>query len=154
MSEPLRQPYSGASIMTVANPEPSSGSESNEYVDIQSSASQLSSAISNDDTSDLPENISDQDKTNGPDGRESQPKKEVALNIVPKSHLKGLVLFGVHGSKRLRRGKIRMAQVDLEIHKDDDSFFDEITAQYRNLRGYMRWIFSIWCFRTCELIKV
>lgn len=78
----------------------------------------------------------------------------VAVNIIPPSKLNGYVLFGVQGSKRLRSSKTRLTQIDLNVCKDDDSFFDEMKAQYKELRGYLRWIFSIWVFHTCEFIMV
>lgn len=77
-----------------------------------------------------------------------------AVEIVPLSKLTGFVLFGVHGSKRLQNAFLRLAQIDIAVHKDDDSFFDEMTVQYRKLRGFLRRIFSIWVFQTCEFIMV
>ena len=154
MRKDRHQPQSTTNITTVANSELSSSSESSQTSQNHSSASQPSSVTSDNDTSDLPSNSSDRDRTDKQGGREPQSNEELTLDMIPPSHLKGFVLFGVHGSKRLRRGKIRMAQIDVDIHKDDDSFFDEMILQYKNLRGYMRRIFSIWCFRTCELVKV
>lgn len=78
----------------------------------------------------------------------------IAVNIVPPSKLKGYVLFGVQGSKRLQSSKTRLTQIDLNVCKDDDSFFDEMKVQYKELRGYLRWLFSIWVFYTCEFIMV
>ena len=77
-----------------------------------------------------------------------------AVEIVPLSNLTGFVLFGVHGSKRLQSACLRLAQIDVAVYKDDDSFFDEMTVQYRKLRGFLRRVFSIWVFQTCEFIMV
>ena len=77
-----------------------------------------------------------------------------AVEIVPPSNLTGFVLFGVHGSKRLQNACVRLAQIDVAVYKDDDSFFDEMTVQYRKLRGLLRRVFSIWVFQTCEFIMV
>lgn len=141
-------------MMTDASSDPGSNSEPTQPSDSQSSASQSSSATSDGETSDLPDDNSNPERGHEAGGQDSQLDKDVALNIIPPGHLKGFVLFGVHGSKRLRPGKVRMAQIDVELYKDDDSFFDELVSQYKKLRGYMRWLFSIWCFRTCELIMV
>ena len=88
------------------------------------------------------------------DKGESSPSTTTVVNIVPPSVLKGFVLFGVQGSKRLQSACLRLAQIDIEVHKDDDSFFDEMIVQYKRLRGYLRWIFSIWVFHTCDFIMV
>ena len=77
-----------------------------------------------------------------------------AVEIMPLSNLTGFVLFGVHGSKRLQNACLRLAQIDVTVYKDDDSFFDEMTVQYRKLRGFLRRVFSIWVFQTCEFIMV
>ena len=77
-----------------------------------------------------------------------------AVEIVPPSSLTGFVLFGVHGSRRLQNAFLRLAQIDVAVYKDDDSFFDEMTVQYRKLRGFLRRFSSIWVFQTCEFIMV
>ena len=77
-----------------------------------------------------------------------------AVEIVPLSNLTGFVLFGVRGSKRLQSVCLRLAQIDVAVYKDDDSFFDEMTVQYRKLRGFLRRVFSVWVFQTCEFIMV
>ena len=76
------------------------------------------------------------------------------IDIVPPSNLNGFVLFGVHGSKRLQSACLRIAQIDVSVYKDDDSFFNEMTVQYKKLRGFLRLVFSIWVFHTCEFIMV
>lgn len=141
-------------VMTDASSDVGSSSESTQPSDSLSSASQSFSATSDGDTSDIPDDDSDPERGREPGGLHSSPDKDVAVSIVPESRLKGFLLFGIHGSKRLQPGKIRLAQIDVEVHRDDDSFFDEIVMQYKKMRGYMRWIFSIWCFRTCEFIVV
>ena len=75
------------------------------------------------------------------------------MDITPPSKLEGYVLFGVQGSKRLRPVKTRLTQIDVGVYQDDDRFFDELVVQYMKLRGYLRWIFSIWAFRSCEFIR-
>ena len=77
-----------------------------------------------------------------------------AVEIVPLNSMTGFVLFGVHGSKRLQNACLRLAQIDVAVYKDDDSFFDEMSVQYRKLRGFLRRVFSIWVFQTCEFIMV
>lgn len=141
---------------TVVFAESDSGSSSDSTQDYhrEPSPSQSSSVTSGSGLSDQPDEDPDSD-----DGRKSFEKglktnKSVAVDIIPPSKMKGYVLFGVQGSKRLRSAKTRLAQIDVEVYKDDDSFFDELVVQYKKLRGYFRWIFSIWAFRTCELIMV
>ena len=150
----LPQTHSVEDSTIVASAEAGSSSESTQPSDGHSSVSQSSSATTDGETTDPPRDNDSLDQDEEQGAGNNKPNKEVALNIVPPSQLKGFVLFGVHGSKRLRRGKTRMAQIDVETHTDDDSFFDELVVQYKALRGYMRWIFSIWCFRTCEFVMV
>lgn len=76
------------------------------------------------------------------------------VEIIPSSNMTGFVLFGVYGSKRLQSAGLRLAQINVAVYRDDDSFFDEMTVQYRKLRGFFRRIFSIWLFHTCEFIMV
>lgn len=66
-----------------------------------------------------------------------------AVSINPSSRLSGFVLYGVQGSKRLHPARTRMAQIDTRIHKDDDSFFDEMAIEYKRLHGGVRYLFSI-----------
>lgn len=97
---------------------------------------------------------SDQPDEEGSDKEIIPPRTSIAIDIVPESNLTGFVLFGVHGSKRLQNASLRLAQIDVALYKDDDSFFDEMAVQYKKLRGFLRWIFSIWVFHTCEFIMV
>ena len=76
------------------------------------------------------------------------------VEIIPSSNTTGFVLFGVYGSKRLQSASLRLAQINVAVYSDDDSFFDEMAVQYRKLRGFLRRIFSIWVFHTCEFIMV
>ncbi|KAL2050853.1 hypothetical protein ABVK25_008914 [Lepraria finkii] len=59
-------------------------------------------------------------------------------NIVRPSTLRGLILFGGLGAKRLRNARLRLAQIDVAIFIDDNSCFDEMMVRYKKLRGYMR----------------
>ena len=98
---------------------------------------------------------SDQTDDEAGSGSETNPSGAgTAVDIVPPSRLTGFVLFGVHGSKRLQSACLRLAQIDVAVYKDDDSFFDEMTVQYKRLRGFIRRVFSIWVFHTCEFIMV
>lgn len=88
-------------------------------------------------------------------GKKYEPSgTSTAVDIIPPSNLVGFVLFGVHGSKRLQNANLRLAQIDVAVYKDDDSFFDEMFVQYQKLRGFLRRIFSIWVFHTCEFVMV
>ncbi len=100
----------------------------------------------------------DEDAESNNDRKRGEPtpneNKCVAIDIDPPSKLKGFVLFGVQGSKRLQPARTRLAQIDIEVYKDDNTFFDEMAVQYTKLRGLIRGLFSIWGFRSCELISV
>ena len=76
-----------------------------------------------------------------------------AVDIVPPSNFTGFILFGVHGSQRLQTAYLRLTQIDV-FDKDDDGFFDQMIVEFRRLRGFLRRIFSIWVFHTCEFITV
>ena len=114
----------------------------------ETSAEDLSSATSEKDSSDQTDEEAGSGKETNPSGAGT------AVDIVPPSRLTGFVLFGVHGSKRLQSACLRLAQIDVTVYKDDDSFFDEMTVQYKKLRGFVRLVFSIWVFHTCEFIMV
>lgn len=93
------------------------------------------------------EDTDEHDQTSGASGG-------TAVNINPSSRINGFVLFGVKGSRRLRSARTRLAQIDTRIHKDDDSFFDEMAVQFKKLRGGVRYLFSIWAFGSCETVVV
>ena len=112
------------------------------------SAGSSSPATSEDDSSDQPDD--EADSRNNPNASATS----TAVDIVPLSNLTGFVLFGVHGSKRLQNACLRLAQIDVAVYNNDDSFFDEMTVQYGKLRGFLRRVFSIWIFETCEFIMV
>ena len=82
------------------------------------------------------------------------PDTSMAIDIVLPSDLTGFVLFAVHGSRRLQSAYLRLAQIDVTVFKDDDSFFDEMIVQYNKLRGFLRRTFSFWVFHTCEFVMV
>lgn len=121
---------------------------SNSSSSSQISRSQSSDGRSSPATSDTGCSSPPSDNADGDDDGLSEQEKDpsgdiVAVEIVPPSKLNGYVLFGVQGSKRLRSSKTRLTQIDLHVCKDDDTFFDEMKVQYKELRGYLRWIFSI-----------
>ena len=98
---------------------------------------------------------SDQTDDEAGSGKETNPSGAgTAVDIVPPSRMTGFVLYGVHGSKRLQSACLRLAQIDVAVCKDDDSFFYEMTVQYKRLRGFIRRVFSIWVFHTCEFMMV
>ncbi len=135
------------------------GAASNSSSSSQISGSRSSDGRSSPATSDTGCSSPPSDNAECDDDGLSEQEKDhsdnvVAVNIVPPSKLIGYVLFGVEGSKRLRSSKTRLTQIDLNVCKDDDSFFDEMKVQYKELRGYLRWTFSIWVFHTCEFIMV
>ncbi|CAD6590990.1 MAG: hypothetical protein ASARMPREDX12_004879 [Alectoria sarmentosa] len=120
---------------TITNTSRSSGSES--------SIRRSSPATSESGSSDQPDDETGSRKDIDPPGT------SIMIDIVPPSDLNGFVLFGVHGSKRLQSACLRIAQIDVSVYKDDDSFFNEMTVQYKKLRGFLRLVFSIWVFHTC-----
>lgn len=131
---------------------------------ISSSSSQMSGSSSCDgrsspSTSDTSSSSQHGDSAESDDNESSKQGKSpsgngVAVNIVPPGRLDGYILFGVEGSKRLQSSQTRLAQIDVTVCEDDDSFFDEMKIQYKRLRGYLRWVFSIWVFHRCEFIMV
>lgn len=134
------------------NPQSSSKSRSS-TTSSRSSGSETSSgdsspATSEGGSSDQPDDDADSGKNTEPSGTST------AIDIIPPGNLIGFVLFGVHGSKRLQNANLRLAQIDVAVYRDDDSFFDEMIVQYRKLRGCLRRFFSIWVFYTCEFIMV
>ena len=97
---------------------------------------------------------SDQPDEAGSGKRINPSGSSTTIAIVPSSNLTGFVLFGVLGSKRLQNARLRLAQIDVALFKDDDSFFDEMNVQYKKLRGFLRRTFSVWVFHTCNFIMV
>jgi len=79
---------------------------------------------------------------------------EASVSVVPHSKMKGFVLFAVDGAKRLQSGRLRLSHVNVGIHADDDSFFRQMAVQYKLLRGFFRWHFSIWKFQACKFVMV
>lgn len=78
----------------------------------------------------------------------------IVLDMTGLNRLKGFVIFAVQGAKRLQDVRTRLAQIDVELHNDDDSFFKEMKIQYQTLRGSLRRLFSVWTFMTCEFVEV
>lgn len=133
---------------------PSSPPENNSSTSTgRSSGSNSSTGSSSPNTSESGSSVPSDDYP-GSDKSTNPPSTSTVVEIVPPNKLKGFVLFGVQGSKRLQSARLRLAQIDIEVHKDDDSFFDEMTIQYRKLRGFLRRVFSIWVFHTCDFVMV
>jgi len=125
----------------------------------QVSRSQSSDSRSSPSTTDTGFSSPPSDNAEGDDNGSSEQEHDasddvVTVDIVPPSKLNGYILFGLQGSKRLHSSKTRLAQIDVNVCKDDDSFFDEMKVQFQLLRGHIRWIFSIWIFQACEFVMV
>jgi len=121
----------------------------------QSSHARSTPPTSEDGSSGNPNENSEAPTDQSPMGKDPQPPGgSLALNITPPSSLTGYILFGVLGSTRLRSARLHLAQIDVQKVKDDDGFFDEMTAQYKILRGPLLRLFSIWQFHTCDFILV
>lgn len=132
----------------------SSNTDSNNSSSSSSSASQHSSNTSaSSPTNDSDRNDDAQQSIDNDRGSEVSERTN-QVNIVPPSPLKGYVLFGVRGADRFHSAKTRLAQIDVEEVKDDDSFFNEMRKQYQLLRGFLRRCFSIWVFNTCHFVVV
>ena len=96
----------------------------------------------------------DRDDQNYSFNDQRAPDDNTTIEINALGKIKGFVLLGVKGAKRLRGARTRLAQIDTETYKDDDSFFDEMAVQFKKLRGCMRYFFSIWAFGSCQLVVV
>ena len=96
----------------------------------------------------------DQNDQNGSLQLSEVPGDNATVEINASGLLRGFVLFGVKGAKRLRGGRTRLAQIDIQTCRDDDSFFDEMAVQFKKLRGCMRYLFSIWTFGSCDTVVV
>ncbi|MCJ1460740.1 hypothetical protein MMC28_011122 [Mycoblastus sanguinarius] len=152
----ISTPKLGTSLAPSSIPQASSSdlsnTDSSERSDSQSSGNQSSPQTSDNGSPSQPNDGGSSAGDASSDGDAGSPKSGTVLDIMPPSRLKGFVLFGVQGSKRLRSARTYLAQIDVAVFKDDDSFFDELGVQYKSLRGYFRWIFSIWEFYTCEFV--
>ena len=60
------------------------------------------------------------------------------------------VLFGVKGTRRT----LELAQINARKYLNDNAFFGDMRKQYRELRGFLRYWFSIWRFSHCDFVKV
>jgi hypothetical protein len=60
------------------------------------------------------------------------------------------VLFGVKGTRRT----LELAQINTKKHTNDKTFFEDMRNEYRYLRGYLRYWFSVWRFSHCDFVKV
>ena len=59
------------------------------------------------------------------------------------------VLFGVAGKRRT----LGLAQIDTIKHFDDSVFFSTMLKEYRELRGSLRYWFSLWRLNHCDFVK-
>ena len=134
--------------------ESDSSSSDSQTSSLEYSGGRSSPATSDSSFTDLPSN----DKESGNDGPTDEKLgdsgQSSSIEIVPPSKMRGYIIFGVQGARRLYCLRTRIAQIDMAIIKDDDSFFDDLRVQYKKLRGYCRYVFSIWVFRTCEFNMV
>ncbi len=62
----------------------------------------------------------------GPGSNDNPSNTSTTVYIVPPSGLTGFVLSGLHGSKRLQSACLSLAQIDVVMYEDGDSFFEEI----------------------------
>ena len=60
------------------------------------------------------------------------------------------VLFTVKGARRTPE----VAQINAQDYSDDGRFFVKPRSEYKSLRGYLRYWFSIWTLSHCDFIKV
>lgn len=60
------------------------------------------------------------------------------------------VLFGVKGTRRT----LELAQINVRKCMNDDALFGDMRNRYRELRGFLRYWFSIWRFSHCDFVKV
>lgn len=60
------------------------------------------------------------------------------------------VLFGVKGTRRT----LELAQINARKYLNDNAFFGDMRKQYRELRGFARYWFSIWRLSHCDFVKV
>ena len=59
------------------------------------------------------------------------------------------VLFGVAGKRRT----LGLAQIDTIKYFDDSVFFSTMLKEYRELRGSLRYWFSLWRLNHCDFVK-
>ena len=78
------------------------------------------------------------------------PGVDNSVGVHVSSAEKLFILFGVQGPRRTPE----LDQIDYGSCSSDREFFHELHQRYPKLRGYLRWIFSVWRFRTCEFVKV
>lgn len=78
----------------------------------------------------------------------NQPANQISI-IMPKIN-EAYVLFGVKGTRRT----LELAQINARKHTNDNAFFWDMRKQYRELRGFLRYWFSIWRLSHCDFVKV
>lgn len=78
----------------------------------------------------------------------NQPAAQTSINM-PQIN-ESFVLFGVKGTRRT----LELAQINARKYISDNAFFWDMRKQYRQLRGFLRYWFSIWRFSHCDFVKV
>lgn len=78
----------------------------------------------------------------------NQQATQTIINIPPINQ--AFVLFGVKGTRRT----LELAQINANKYLNDNAFFENMRKQYRELRGCLRYWFSIWRFSHCDFVKV
>lgn len=73
---------------------------------------------------------------------------QMPINIARVKSL--FVLFGVKGTRRTPE----LAQMDAYSYASDCEFFGHLKKKYRELRGYLRYWFSVWQFSHCDFVRV
>lgn len=78
----------------------------------------------------------------------NQQAAQISINMPQKNE--AFVLFGVKGTRRT----LELAQINARKYVNDSAFFWDMRKQYRELRGFLRYWFSIWRFSHCDFVKV
>jgi len=84
--------------------------------------------------------------------RKPLPMSQQVINTIvamPQTH-RLFILFAVKGSRRTPE----LAQIDTTIYTNDGAFFEHMRERYRELRGFLRYWFSVWQFNHCDFVKV
>ena len=96
-------------------------------------------------------------------GRVDSSKTSICMQVPKQSGQQGIqtsipmpetdqayVLFGVNGTRRTPE----LAQINAKRCGTDNVFFGDLRCRYRELRGYLRYWFSVWQFSHCDFVKV
>lgn len=77
-------------------------------------------------------------------------QQTVSTSIDMPSNNESFVLFGVKGTRRT----LELAQINTRKCMNDFALFRDMRQRYRELRGFLRYWFSIWRFSHCDFVKV